>query len=438
MKRYTKHLRRVSYLFPAIVLLLLGTQATATSQSGGKGAYTPVPGKTDYKEVNYVVIGVFEFSDNAGRFMSAVENQGFKPDYFFFPPKQYYYVYVSQEQDFEKARQEVLQLREKNGFEETWVFNPHMIGYMGDNQPDPADDQWTEEARSEKNEPEEKREEPEETAMTDDSAANKDLPASLGNMSAANLDSENHLVVEEDVEGIYKIYTDVNRLNDQVDISTEVELIDNVRAKAIGTLPAHEVKVVKDPENGARSLQLVAQPFGYRRMIHTLNLDEPVSDDNEEFVQVDGGVIYVNFPLERLKKDDKVIMYKVFFQNDAAILRPESKYEVNALLEMMKENEDYEIKLHGHTNGNSAGKIIRLGEGSRDYFTMDNSVEEGWGSAKQLSKERAETIKRFLVDNGVDESRIQVKGWGGKQMIFDKNSSSAKKNIRVEVEVLKD
>ena len=107
-------------------------------------------------------------------------------------------------------------------------------------------------------------------------------------------------------------------------------------------------------------------------------------------------------------------------------------------LNMMQENEDYEIRLHGHTNGNSAGKIIRLSDDSRDYFTLDDSSVEGWGSAKQLSTDRAETIKRYLVDNGIDSKRIDVKGWGGKQMIYDKNSSSAKKNIRVEVEVLKD
>ncbi|MGB3180114.1 MAG: OmpA family protein [Cyclobacteriaceae bacterium] len=435
MKRYAKHLVKVSYLFPAIVYFLLALPATASSQAGfagGKDAYNPIPQKTDYKKVNYVVVGVFEFADNAGEFMSSVAGKGYQPDYFFYPPKQYYYVYVSSRDEFETARKETLDLRAKSGFEETWVFNPAMIGYMNADKSEPADAGWEEETAVAENTGETVTEE-ETPALTP-----QDNLTTLSQKSADEMEEPENLVVEEEVEGLYKIFADVNRINDAVDIDTDVDLVDNVRAKPIGTLTAHEVKVVKDPNNGSNTLQLVAQPLGYRKMIHTINLDSPVSKENSDFVQLDGGVIYVDFPLERLKKDDKVIMYKVFFQNDAAVLRPESKYELNALLEMMKENENYEIRLHGHTNGNSAGKIIRLADDSRDYFTLNDTAVEGWGSARQLSTERAETIKRYLVDNGIEDKRIDVKGWGGKQMLYDKNSASAKKNIRVEVEVLKD
>ena len=129
-------------------------------------------------------------------------------------------------------------------------------------------------------------------------------------------------------------------------------------------------------------------------------------------------------------------MYNVFFYIDAAVMKPDSKFEVDKLLEMLKENPNYKIKIHGHTNGNSHGKIIRMGE-SKNFFALIDT-EEGFGSAKQLSEERANTIRDFLVANGVEESRMIVKAWGGKRPIHDKHSQRAHENVRVEVEILQD
>ena len=48
---------------------------------------------------------------------------------------------------------------------------------------------------------------------------------------------------------------------------------------------------------------------------------------------------------------------------------------------------------------------------------------------------RAATIKEWLTEQGIDRNRIEVKGWGGKKMIYDKFDSQASKNVRVEVEI---
>ena len=60
------------------------------------------------------------------------------------------------------------------------------------------------------------------------------------------------------------------------------------------------------------------------------------------------------------------------------------------------------------------------------------------GTAKDLSRGRAEVIRDFLVSNGVNASRMEIKAWGGKRPIYDKNSANAKKNVRVEVEILEE
>ena len=102
---------------------------------------------------------------------------------------------------------------------------------------------------------------------------------------------------------------------------------------------------------------------------------------------------------------------------------------------MLKENPKYKIKIHGHTNGGAHGKIISLSEDSNDYFSLGNT-KDGFGSAKKLSEERAEVIRKFLVSNGVDIKRMHVKAWGGKRPIHDKHSPQAQSNVRVEIEIL--
>ena len=113
---------------------------------------------------------------------------------------------------------------------------------------------------------------------------------------------------------------------------------------------------------------------------------------------------------------------------------PESKYELNRLLQMMQENTNYRIRLHGHTNSNAHGKIITIGA-EKNLFDL-KGANESIGSSKELSMQRAVVIKEYLIANGIDASRIETKAWGGKRPLYDKNSVNAKKNVRVEVEIL--
>jgi outer membrane protein OmpA-like peptidoglycan-associated protein len=131
-------------------------------------------------------------------------------------------------------------------------------------------------------------------------------------------------------------------------------------------------------------------------------------------------------------------MYQVYFYNDAAIMKPESKFELNSLLDMLKENENLEITIHGHTNGNAPGKIIKLTPGDTRFFEVSDTNIESQGSAKELSKQRAEVIKNWLISKGISEKRMKLEGWGGKKMLYDKNDPMAARNIRVEIEIMKE
>jgi outer membrane protein OmpA-like peptidoglycan-associated protein len=138
-----------------------------------------------------------------------------------------------------------------------------------------------------------------------------------------------------------------------------------------------------------------------------------------------------------IKKGDRETLHHIYFFRDASILRPESKYEVDRLVELMKTHPEEAIKIHGHTNGNDKGPIIRLPEGSKDFFSMDNAVQD-YGSAVKLSELRALVIRDYLVANGIDSKRMSIKAWGGKKPLYEVDDEKAEANVRVEIEVVKE
>jgi outer membrane protein OmpA-like peptidoglycan-associated protein len=75
---------------------------------------------------------------------------------------------------------------------------------------------------------------------------------------------------------------------------------------------------------------------------------------------------------------------------------------------------------------------------SNDFWGLSTENKEGVGSAVKLSEERARLIQQYLVKQGIDESRMEVKGWGGKKPVYDEDHPAAAANVRVEVEVLRD
>ena len=136
-----------------------------------------------------------------------------------------------------------------------------------------------------------------------------------------------------------------------------------------------------------------------------------------------------------MKKGDRETLHHIYFFRDAAILRPESKYEVDRLVELMNAHPEEVIKIHGHTNGNDKGPIYRRPDGSKDFFTMENAVQD-YGSAVKLSELRALVIRDYLVANGINSKRMSIKAWGGKKPLYEVDDDKAEANVRVEIEVL--
>ena len=215
-----------------------------------------------------------------------------------------------------------------------------------------------------------------------------------------------------------------------------VDVIDPDRTKKLTQVPGNDYVTLPDPRNKSKELTLVCEVFGYRKIQHDISYPLTLADTTRSYVDLMGNTMVVKFDLVRYHRGDIATLFNVYFFNDAAIMRPESKYQLEELLQMLKENSHYKILLHGHTNGHYHGRILTMGE-NKNLFSLEGS-RSGVGSAKDLSYSRAAVIKAYLSENGIDESRVAIKAWGGKRPIFDKHGVNAKKNVRVEVEILAD
>jgi outer membrane protein OmpA-like peptidoglycan-associated protein len=129
-------------------------------------------------------------------------------------------------------------------------------------------------------------------------------------------------------------------------------------------------------------------------------------------------------------------MENVKFFNNTALMAPGSETELDQLVAMMQENSGYEVRLHGHTNGDQERDIVSIGKSS-NFFGSDVANAKTHGSAKELSLLRAELVKAYLVQQGIDASRISTKAEGGRAMIYDPSGTLAGLNDRVEVEIRK-
>jgi len=222
------------------------------------------------------------------------------------------------------------------------------------------------------------------------------------------------------------------------EVNTQVQVSGAKNRKSIATLGTHVFHTLTETQMGNQMVKLECTPFGYKRIDKFIDFDDPINDSTRSSVHFQGDTVIIDFELNRYKAGDYIIMYNVYFFQDAALMKPISKPELNELLDMLDENDKLHVKIHGHTNGNAYGKIIEMSEEDKNYFKLLPTNKVGKNSAKQLSLSRAEIIKRYLIENGISGDRMEVKGWGGKRPIVDKFHGDADTNVRVEIEILKD
>jgi len=391
--------------------------------------------KAQEKPKCYVVVGAFKLKQNAENYVGYLSTKALDAKFKLNTHRNLYYVYSYESENREPAKEQLYQVRDNYPeLQEAWLYAGDFKG------PHIPSDKWEAVANpmqkvvDEVEEGETMRENRQMLAQEDDE---DEMTGEDGTNEETSSVSEKKTESPE-VGGKWKMYINAVNSTNFKEVQGKFLLFDAERNQQIGELNTHELLGIEDPNNRTNRVRIQSDVFGYHQFEHTFDLDEPEKGDEVDVVQMVGDTIMLNIKLARLRQGDISTLWKVYFYKDAAIMREESVYELNQLLDMLKSNENMEIKIHGHTNGNAHGQVLHLDLDDKQFFTLNGSHEETYASAKKLSLYRAYTIQHWLMDQGITEERIEIKGWGGKKMIYDKFDSQADKNVRVEIEILKD
>ncbi len=369
-------------------------------------------GQNATDKLYYVVIGAFANPRNAAEFTENAKKKNLDAQSSVAGARKLHFIYILETPERELAISEAVKLQKESTYSDTWVYQ----GLLGNN---PTI------VRLEKK------------AVVEEVAQKETKPDSAATAVVVVEPEIKQPVVEpaKSTDGSKPFIFKIQSIDTGKEVIGDVDIFDAdiIKGRKIVSYRGNDVVNVK-PINKSGNLALVCDLFGYRKVQIPINFNEPKIEDA---VSSQDGKVIVTFDVVRLKQGDKVVMYNVYFFNHAAIMRPESRYEVNELLDMMKEKPTAKIRIHGHANGNDFGKIITLGN-SKDFFSLSPDNSEDKGSATKLSEERARAIQSYLVKEGIDISRMELKAWGGKKPIYDEDHSLAQANVRVEVEILEE
>lgn len=126
--------------------------------------------------------------------------------------------------------------------------------------------------------------------------------------------------------------------------------------------------------------------------------------------------------IKKAQAGDTVRLWGIEFKPGRHAFMPDAIYILNALLEVMKSHPNMKIEIQGHI-------CCQLGE--TDGLDMDTGE-------MQLSLNRAMAVKQWLMRKGINENRMEVKGFGGRypKIYPEKTELDKQKNRRVEILVL--
>ncbi len=137
--------------------------------------------------------------------------------------------------------------------------------------------------------------------------------------------------------------------------------------------------------------------------------------EGSSFIEVEKAV-----SIETLEVGSTVTLKNIFFDFDAATLRPQSNIELNNVIKLMNKNPKMKIELSAHTD--SKGK---------DAYNMN------------LSQRRAKAAVDYLVKHGISAKRLIAKGYGetkpaapNKNKDGSDNPEGRQLNRRVELTIL--
>lgn len=113
---------------------------------------------------------------------------------------------------------------------------------------------------------------------------------------------------------------------------------------------------------------------------------------------------------KKVEVEKAIVLDGIVFKTASAEISPEAEKILELAYNTLKQNPEIEVEIHGHTD--NVGKYT---------YNM------------KLSQNRADAVKKYLVEKGIAESRIITKGFGpNKPIVPNTTPENRQKNRRIE------
>ena len=125
--------------------------------------------------------------------------------------------------------------------------------------------------------------------------------------------------------------------------------------------------------------------------IYTFELPEELRSDSANYL--------ATVDVVELAPGDAVVLQNIQFEYNSSALTDDSQAGIEMLVEFLKRNPELKVELAGHTDD----------VGSASYN-------------QKLSADRAESVRKALISNGIDETRLTAKGYGATKPLAPNDS----------------
>jgi len=214
---------------------------------------------------------------------------------------------------------------------------------------------------------------------------------------------------EEVVKNEVEVRGKIVNLNSEEGVAANLSfssLKENVQFSQINQVDENGVFSINLPADQDYELLIEAEGFIKKRVKLLLSEQSPL--DNSD-------IIVRNFALSPIEVGTTVNLENVLFDRGTANMLSGSTENLDEVVEFLNENPDVVIEVAGHTDNRGRPDLNQI-----------------------LSLERAESVKRYLVQQGIATERIQEKGYGGtKPIASNAIEEERQKNRRVEFTILK-
>ncbi len=124
--------------------------------------------------------------------------------------------------------------------------------------------------------------------------------------------------------------------------------------------------------------------------------------------------ILIELDTKKIKKDQIIELKDLYFLPDSSNITKKSKPILDELAEFLKYTKNVKVEIGGHTNSTPSDEYC-----------------------DKLSTARAKSVAEYLIAHGVDQSKVQFKGYGKRMpLMSNKTQVGRARNQRVELKIL--